>query len=291
MRNIIINSKNVVPNTNNSRYSYKFPVSQKFEDMQIALGNFNYNQSVFNITTTNNNTVFQYQFPTEVNPTTVSMPEGLYRLQDINAYLEFTQFQNKHYLIDGLGNIVYFISLTVNRVLYGYEISCDPVPTALPAGWASPVGFPGFPAVAETPLLIIPSTKIQQLLGFPAATYPAVAQATTYNLLSPNVPQIFPVSSILLACSLVHNDLQYPNQIFYSFLNSDQVAGTPISITPSEYAFINLDNGYYHSLEIEILDQNFKPIALKDPDVLFNLLLCQRCTPIAKSSFYKPLKA
>lgn len=290
MRNIIINQSNIVSGSNNTQFLYKFPVTQKFEDIQIALANLNFNQSIFNVTVDNNNNKFEYVWYDAVGSTTitVTMPNGIYQLEDINAFLQFTMVQNNHYLINDVGDYVYYISLTKNLVYYKYEISCDPIPTALPFGWSAPVGFT-YPVVATTPQVIIPSTKIQSLLGFPAGTYPTPVQATTYNELSPNVPQIFPVSSLLIACSLVNNDLQYPNQVFYSFIN-DQPAGTPVSIIPSEYAFINLNDGYYHSLSIQILDQFFQPISITDPDILMNLLLCQRCTPIAKSSFYNPLK-
>ena len=290
MRNIIINQTHIVPETNNSQFLYKFPVSQKFQDMQIALGNLNFNQSIFNVTVKNNNNKFQYVWYDAGGATTVDviMPDGIYQLEDINAFLQYTMVNNNHYLINDVGEYVYYISLTKNLVYYQYEISCDPIPIALPFGWSAPVGFT-YPAVATTPQVIIPSTNIQNLLGFPAATYPNPVQSTTYNILSPNVPQIFPISSILIACSLVNNDLQYPNQVFYSFIN-DQPAGVPVSILPSEYAFINLNDGYYHSLSIQILDQFFQPISIKDPDILMNLLLCQQCTPISKSSFYSKLK-
>lgn len=308
MRNIILNRKNIVDGSNNSKFAYRFPTTQKFQDMQIALGNLIFNQSIFNVTPANNNTYFSYIWNANAstthfvnmlydNPDTdpASPPPGgpqhpnggFFRLADINAFLQYAMFKNNHYLIDATGNIVYFISLTVNRVFYGYEVSCDPLPAVLPAGWSIPAGATWtLPAVDTTPQLVIPPTKIQELLGFPTATYPDPAQATTYNLLSPNVPQIYPASSVLIACSLVDNNLQFPNKVFYSFLNNDQLAGTPVDIRPNEYVFINLQDGYYSGLEIEFLDQNFQPIYFHDPDITMNLLLCYKCTPIAPKDSY-----
>lgn len=296
MRCIILNRNNIVPDSNNGKFSYRFPTTQKFEDIQLALGNLVYNQSIFNITPANNNTYFSYIW--NANASTTHLVDlianhasgGFFRLADINAYLQYTMFKNNHYLIDASGNIVYYISLTINRVFYGYEISCDPLPAVLPAGWSIPAGATWtLPAVDTTPQLIIPNTNIQTLLGFPVATYPSSSQATTYNLLSPNVPQIYPTSSVLISCSLIDNNLQYPNQVFYSFLNTDQLAGTPVDIRPTEYQFINLQDGYYSGLEIQFLNQNFEPIGFQDPDITMNLLLCYRCTKIAsKDSFLSP---
>lgn len=293
MRNIIINRNNIVPGTNGCCFSYRFPTTQKFDGMQIALGNLAFNQSIFNITPRLNNTYFSYIWNAAASTTHLvdlvkDHPNGgIFRLQDINAYLQYTMFTNKHYLIDATGNIVYFISLTINRVFYGYEISCDPLPAVLPAGWSIPAGATwALPAVDTTPQVIIPDTNIQQLLGFPTATYPPAIQATTYNLLSPNVPQINPTTSILISCSLVDNNLQYPNQVFYSFLNADLPAGTPVDIRPNEYSFINVQDGPYHAFEIRFLNQNFEPISFYDADITMNLLFCQRCTPIASKDSY-----
>ena len=292
MRNIIINSSNIVPDTNNSRFVYRFPTTQKFERMQIALGNFNFNQSIFNVSVALNNNKFQYIWYDNAGASPlidVVMPDGIYTIQDINAFLQFTMIQNGHYLINDVGEYVYYLSLTVNRVRYGYEISSDPIPTALPMGWSNPAGLT-FPAVATTPQLVIPTpqTNIVDLLGFPVGSYPPVVQATTYNQITadlspPTVPQISPVSSVLIACSLVENSLQYPNQVFYSFVNSTTIpGGYPVSIVPPRFSFINIADGYSHSLVIQLLDQNFQPIGLYDPDVMMQILFCQECTPIMK---------
>lgn len=306
MRNIILNKSNIVPGTSGCCFSYRFPTTQMFDGMQIALGNLAYNQSIFNITPALKNNTFSYIW-NAATPETIQVdllqkipnsplstnsadffPGGIFRLQDINAYLQYAMYYNKHYLIDDTGNIVYYISITVNRVYYGYEISCDPLPAVLPTGWSIPAGATwSLPATDATPQLVIPSTNIQQLLGFPADSYPTAAQATTFNQLSPNVPQINPTTSVLIACSLVDNNLQYPNQVFYAFINNDQIAGTPVDIRPNEYAFINLQDGPYNELQIRFLNQNFDPIAFHDAEITMNLLLCQRCTPIApKDSFF-----
>lgn len=286
VQNIILNKSNIVENSNNSKFEYKFPTTQHFKDMQIALGNLSYNNSIFNITTDYNNNFFQYQWygAGAIPVSNVTIPNGIYTLEELNAYLQYVMLNNGHYLVDSNGDYVWYLALTVNRTAYGYEITSDPIPTALPLGWTNPAGMT-FPAVATTPQIILPATNIRTLLGFPAGTYPPAVQATTFNIKSPNIPIIHPVYNVLIACSLVANDLQYPNQVMYSYQNLRNVAGgLPVSIVPPEYAFIDLQDGYYHSLTIQLLDQDFNPIAVYDPNILFNLLLCKRCTIPFKSS-------
>ena len=240
------------------------------------------NVSWQNINNSYNNDFFQYIFYDAGGPTTynVNIPNGNYSLAQLNAFLQYRMIQDGNYLIDSTGDYVYFLDIVVNPTSYAYEIRADPIPTALPAGWTNPAGMT-FPAVASTPQMVIPATEIQTLLGFPAGTYPAVTQATPYNILSPNIPQISVVSSVIVLCTLVNNRFQYPNTIIYSFLATGD-AGTPISITPPEYIFVDIVDGYYGSFELQFVDQNFNPMVLEDPDILIQLIFKKRATPSMK---------
>jgi len=85
MRTLILNSQNIVPNTNNSELVYAFPAGSITikESQQIALATLQMYYSTFNITALNNNNTYQYVWVdgTIVN---VLMPDGFYTLDDIN---------------------------------------------------------------------------------------------------------------------------------------------------------------------------------------------------------------
>lgn len=282
MRNVILNRSNIVAGSNNSKFTYEFPSTAEFKDDQIAISNINLNVSWQNINNGYNNDFFQYIFYDAGGATTynVNIPNGNYSLAQLNAFLQYRMIQDGNYLIDSTGDYVYFLDIVVNPTSYAYEIRADPIPTALPGGWTNPAGMT-FPAVASTPQMVIPATNIQTLLGFPAGTYPAVTQATPYNILSPNIPQIATISSIIVLCTLVNNRFQYPNTIIYSFLATGD-AGTPINITPPEYIFVDIVDGYYGNFELQFVDQNFNPMILEDPEILIQLIFKKRSTPLMK---------
>lgn len=279
MRNVILNSSNIVAGSNNSKFQFVFPSTAEFKADSIALSNISLNVSWQNINTSYNNNVFQYIWYDAGGATTytVTVPDGFYELAQLNAYLQFSMIQNGNYLIDSNGDYVYYLELAVNATSYAFELRCDPIPTALPAGWTNPAGMT-FPAVASTPQFVFPSTNIQLLLGFPAGTYPAVTQATTYNLNSPNVPQITDVSNIIVLCSLLNNKFQYPNTILFSFVPNGG-AGTYIDVTPPEYIFVDIQDGYYPTFEIQLVNQNFQPLVIKDPTMLIQLVFKKQTIP------------
>lgn len=279
MRNVILNSSNIVAGSNNSKFQFVFPSTAEFKADSIALSNISLTVSWQNINTSYNNNVFQYIWYDALGATTytVTVPDGFYELAQLNAYLQFTMIQNGHYLIDSNGDYVYYLELAVNVTSYAFEIRCDPIPTALPGGWSNPAGMT-FPAVASTPQFVFPATDIQLLLGFPAGTYPAVTQATTYNLNSPNVPQITDVSNIIVLCSLLNNKFQYPNTILFSFVPTGG-GGTYVDVTPPEYIFVDIQDGYYPTFEIQLVNQNFQPLVIKDPTILIQLVFKKQTIP------------
>jgi len=243
------------------------------------LSNISLSVSWQNINASYNNNKFQYIWYDNVGAATfdVNIPDGFYELPQLNAFLQFTMIQNNHYLVDQNGDFVYYLELAVNATSYAFELRCDPIPTALPGGWSNPGGL-SFPVVASTPQFIFPATNIQDLLGFPAGTYPPATQSTTYNLNSPNVPQITDVANIIVLCSLLNNKFQYPNTILFSFVPKGG-AGTYVDVTPPEYIFVDIQDGYYSGFDIELVNQNFQPLIIKDPTILIQLIFKKQTTP------------
>ena len=132
--------------------------------------------------------------PIAAGYTTVNLtiPDGNYNVSQLNAFLLDYLIDNKYYLINPAGDIVVYLQLIENPTFYKIQFNAFLVPTALPGGWTDP-GF-SFPAVSETPQLIVPATNFRDLIGFNAGTYPSVPSAIDYTKLSDYTPQISPVS-------------------------------------------------------------------------------------------------
>ena len=273
MKNIVINRNNIVAGSNNSKFQYNFPSTQNFDDYQVSLAQLTMAISWVNISGAYNNDQFAYVWFDAGGPTLNIVPiaSGFYTIDQLSAYLHGVMYQYGHYLVDDTGNNVFYIDFVPNLNYVSMEIRCRPIPTALPLGWSNPALLT-FPAVATTPLVVIPATNFQTYTGFPTGVYPSAPQPTIYNGLSPNVPNIAYVNNIIIKCSLVDNQFQYPSDVLDTFIPLGQ-SGFAISYEPRDYIFTEIRNGYYSSFTIEFVDQNLRPVAVDDPDIFMQLIL------------------
>jgi len=283
MRTIILSGTDLVPNDYyGNKFRYDFPVgSVSFKDDQVAVSSVQIYYSWFNITSSNtgsryNNNVFQYYWydnTGQIGPFTITIPDGYYSVATLNAYLQSQMVANNHYLVDSFGDYVYYLELVENPSAYAVQFNSFPIPTALPALWTNPGGMT-FPAVASTPQLVILSTNsFKDIIGFNAGTYPAITQATNYSKISDYTPQVSPVSSIVMTCSLVQNRYAIPNTLIYSFTPAGTAFGDIINVQPSELSFNDISDTTVNSIEITFLDQNLRDIKLNDTQLCILLVI------------------
>jgi hypothetical protein len=271
MKTLIINSTNVVSG-DNSRYVYNFPINATFEKGdEIAVSSISIYYSWFNITSLLGNNTFSYIWP--VGPVTinVTIPDGFYTANTLNSYLQSVMITNNHYLIDTTGNYVYYFEFVENSSAYAIQFNSYPIPIVLPAGWSTPTGWTGYPVVASTPQIVIPSTNIRYILGFNAGTYPTVVQATNYSKVSDFVPQFSPVQSCLVSCSLVNNNLAVPPNIIFGFAPTDVTFGSIISPSITYPTWNQVTPGSYPNFQIQFLDQSFNALPIRDTNLVVML--------------------
>lgn len=282
MRTLIINGNNLVVNAFNDTYSYRFPVgSVTFKNDQIAVSSVSMYYSWENITSGSdggqyNNNTFQYDFlGTTI---TVTIPTGYYEISDINAYLQSQMVANKQYLVDTNGDFVYYLEIVQNSTFYAIQLNSYAVPTAATAaalGYTQPAGaLWAFPAVATTPQFIILSTNnFKSVIGFSAGTYPNPTQATNYSIVSNSgVPQVTPVSSLIMTCSLLNNPYSIPSTLLYSF-SPNVTYGSQIQVNPPEMSFVDIQDGAYNDFQIQFFDQNLNRVSIQDTNLVILLVV------------------
>lgn len=276
MKTLIINSNNVVENTFNDTYTYRFPAGAvEFKDDQVAVSSVSLYYSWFNINErTYNNNTFTYTW-TDGITYTVNYPDGgYYTIADINAYFQSVMFTNKHYLINSTtGKILYFLEFVENPTYYAVQYNAFVVTTTLPAGFAIPAGATwALPAVATTPQITILSTNnFGSLLGFTAGTYPpTVPQVSTYSLNSNITPQLSPVSSLIMQCTLLNNRYANPSTLLFSFA-PNTTFGALINITVPEMSFVDIQDGQYTDFTITFKDQLLRTVDINDSNVVIML--------------------
>jgi len=274
MPTIILNSKNIVNSPINNKLQYLFQnggVSMRNND--IALAQFSLYYSWFNINQPlyNNNTCsYIWVDNTVVN---ITIPNGYYTAQTLNAYIESVMVSNKHYLINNItGDFVYYIQLQENATFYSIQLNCYAVPTTLGTTYSFPVGATwSLPLTPTTPQFVVNATSnFGLLIGFNAGSFPPTPQSSTYSVISQFAPEIQPISSLNLICSMINNPFSV-NRTLYSCGIPAVQFGQQITITPPNFLYNKIADGQYQNFTIEILDQNDQPIQIIDNQIVIVL--------------------
>jgi hypothetical protein len=295
MRNLILNSSNIVAGTNNSKFEYVFPAGavNLVNTQSVALVNLTMYYSTPNITATYQNNTFKYVW-VDGTVNTVLFPDGFYDIVAIQNYFQFVMLQNGHYLTDSLGKIIFFMTLTANATAYAIEMNCFVMSQTLAtaSGWTLPAGSTWVIPVNDiVPMVQILNNNFQQIIGFKYGYYPqgtppylpAVidttapntppnqtqnpSYTTTQTYLSSFTPQITPLSSYILTCSLINNNYSIPNTLLTSFQPTG-VYGSQFSYTPTQLVFIGCQAGQYDRFSFTITDQNNLPVVILDPNIV-----------------------
>jgi len=189
MRTLIVNSSNVVANTNNSVFKYNFPAGnvEFMKGQKLALGSIQMYYSTFNITAAQGNNSVSYVW-VDGREITITIPDGFYEIATLNDFLHFVMVQQGHYLLDSAGNYYYFITLVVNSSTYQIDVNCFPISLATypvatysigtytastittsspttPVLWSRPTS-------PITPMFRVLATNFRNIVGFQAGYYP-----------------------------------------------------------------------------------------------------------------------
>jgi hypothetical protein len=290
MRVIVLNQNNLVPDGQNNKLVYKFPNSVLFKDNHIAVSSVSMYYSWFNITSGYNNNIFTYSWVVGGTTTTytITIPDGLYEVVELNALLQFNFIANGTYLIDSSGKNAYYAEFILNPTRYAVQINTYLVPTALPAGYTTPSNWVGFPTQTFNPSITLPA-NINVILGYTAGfstnqntnnayTPPAGSQyvskngAGTLSYLSTQSPNLQPNSSIYFAVSNINNPYSLPSSIIYSLVPTGAV-GTLIAERPPQFMWNKMIDGTYNELRLTFLGTDLQPIKINDPQMTILLTI------------------
>ena len=277
MRTVIINSSNSNP-IKPSEFTYPFPTSgaQFTDGDQVAVSSISLYYSWFNITDEKKNNVFQYRWYHATGSVlrTVTIPDGFYTAGDLNEYLQSVMISNGDYTTNSSGDNIYFGQISENPTAYAIQLDCFVIPdpaTATGLGYTLPPNGLGWPVASSTFEFVILSNAFQNIIGFNAGTYPPAPLSVVYSAISNFTPQVSPVNTILLSCSLCNNQYSDPSNIIFAFSPSGQFGE---SLIPSINSLVwnQIQRGTYQNCVIEFLDQNYNPIKLNDVNLVVQLV-------------------
>ena len=271
MQIIVLNSSNIIPNSGNSQFLYKFPSTTTFKNSLIGVASISQYFSTFNVNQQNyNNNTYSYIWFDGLTYT-VNMPNGYYSVVDLLNYLDDIMVSNKHYLLTTAGKFVYFLSFNINQTYYSNQLYAYLLDTSIATTntWTLPVGatwtIPTVPSVAQ---FYFPSNNFSLLLGFNSNfTWPNTQTGftTTQTILSTQSPEKNPFNSFLVYCSLVNNTSTYPTNLIFSYTPQNVVFGAIAQYSPQTIGFSKITNGNFNNFTITIKDQNFNTVSFQDP--------------------------
>lgn len=283
---IPLTTDNLLSNGLNNTLRFEFANSSvNFRDQEICVELINMYNSVFNIDSLNfYNTTFQVIVPTAATTSTISinLPDGYYSYDDITRYIQTQLVLVGAYLIDASGSFVYYIRIQENQTYYACQIDLLPTPTALPVGFTRPAtglyssGGTGLPTTTRTPQIVVNNSEFGKIIGYTNATYPATSQTTSQSFLSNQTPQIHPISSYTVLCNLIDNPYNIQSDSFTSFTTQGTDIGKLIDYRPNEYSWFGIKNATYPAITLQIVDQNGRPVRIRDPKIYISLLIRQK---------------
>jgi len=273
---LIVNSSNVANlNNGNNTYQYNFIGGSMTipENSEISISSATIPYSWRNITVSNNNNTYRFYWPLTASTYTtytVTMPDGFYSLSDINTFLQNFCITNGLYLINSVGQYVYYFSFNLNINYYSVQLISTLVPTALPVGFTAPSNWAGYPTTSMAPGIGV-INAFSGIIGFNIGNYPATfIQATAYSALSNTLVNATPVNSITIRCSLCSNNVAVPSDILDSIpINASY--GSNIVYNPSYEKSVTLRSGTYSNFQLFICDQNNNFITALDSNILITL--------------------
>jgi hypothetical protein len=303
IRTIPIQQTSIDPDTVNATnpfgntIRYRFPYKQSFSQAEIALGNIYLFYSWYNISARFGNNTFSYLWPNSSGGLTtynVVVPDGFYSLDDLNSYFQTVQLANGTYLdLVSNGLPFYFLTWASNSTYYRVTLTSVPVPDAaeavgvytVPAGYAPAAGG-ALPPAATNPELVVNATSapagsvtpgqysFSKTLGFSPGTYPPANTGIFFNIDGQFPPVIESTSNVWIRCSLVNtNGLSRFAQVLYT-LSPTVPFGSQIQEKPFFPLFMQVTDGFYDEIVIQLMDENYVPLNIQDPHI--NLMLLVR---------------
>lgn len=269
---LVINGTNLVPSSFNNTYRYT-PPSGAFtfpKHTRIGVGKISLFYSWYNFRDDYNNNSFSISFSgygilnINIGNQTLSVP-------DLNSYVQQQMIQAGLYLVNSSGENVYYFEILENAAAYSIQVNVFPVPSVLPVGWTNGGSLPlsGF-----CPQLIVPSTNFQNSIGYAAGSYPTSAiETTTQSFLSTSTPQLSPIQSIQMTCSLLRNYYNNNPKVLYSFTSAGTTFGSLIDTAPNYAQFTTVLPGFYSFIEVSFIDQDGNPVPINDTNLTVLLLI------------------
>jgi hypothetical protein len=256
----------------------RFPKAVQFKHGDtLSLYSFSMYNSTFNISASQyqNNKIYFTWF----NGTTYTftIPDGYYAVSDLNTWLQSQFILNNLYCTNASGSTnIYFAQFQTNPSRYKNEIDIYYMPSsanALIFGYVKPASATwAFPAVNTLVQLTINNGLLNYFGMSSRVLFGNETIVKNYQYLSDTTPIVSPVFSYLLTTNLICSDMNQVATVFSQFPVSASF-GQLIYIQSSMDTRINIKQGLYSEIIVQLWDQTFMPLVFQDPELTLFLII------------------
>ena len=288
---LVLNQNNIVPDGYNNKLRYKFPNSVNLKDKYIAVSSVSMFYSWDNITAlqSNNKITYTWTVGTTSSTYTITIPDGLYEISEINFYCQFVMINNGTYWIASTGDYLYPFEILVNPTRYAIQLNTYLIPILpLTGGITVPSNWAGYATQTYNSTITFPA-NFNAIVGYPSTfssnpnvnnagvavysnNYETKNSLGTFSYLSNTSPQVQPNNNVLISLSNINNPYSQPSSIIYS-LNPSVAAGQQISERPPNFMWNKMIDGTYNELFLTFLGTNLQPLIIKDPNMTILLTI------------------
>lgn len=291
--------------------SVNIPGGMNLRACEMAISELNVYNSIYNITSVLQNNQITILYPastTTVSGYVFTVPDGLYGVDDLNAWLQTTLIANGLYstissvITTGISFAYSTVQLKVQVTVAVVGSGTAATPSTCTFGSQMSTFGPftntaavffgrctGVTAVATPATPVVPVVPLNPTFGLaPIVGQPAVAAftpaVTTYSAQyhfpttgSVNTLALFPqdtaYNTVLLTCNLVNSTLmpQY-NRVIYDYAPALAEPGTQLSFSPYP-DFFDCQDGFYNNITITFVDETEAPVPINDPTMSVTLLI------------------
>lgn len=264
-------------------FQVTLPGAFDLADYDVSVGSMFIYYSWFNISAAMNNNTYQLTIPLGTPTTvTITIPDGAYNIDTLNAALQYWFYQNGYYIQNTSTSVItYYAAFVLNPPSYTLDFITTALPSssdhtdanAIPSLTSYTVGSAfhnQWPTATNQSmqLTVLSSNTFGAIIGFAAGTFPAAAtiSGTTSTIASTIVPNVNPIYSVQCRLNCCYNKFSATNQFLHSFTNGGVSVGSLIDASPSYYR-ARPCQGIFNTLTFTLFDQNGNPLKFLDPNM------------------------
>jgi hypothetical protein len=206
-----------------------------------------------------------------------TIPDGYYAVSDLNTWLQSQFILNNLYCTNSSGSsFIYFAQFQSNSIRYKNEIDIYFVPSVTNVatyGYTKPSSASWNWPLQNKMVQLTINSNLKQYFGMSSRTiFGNETVVKNYQYLSDTTPIISPVFSYIITANIICSNFNQVPTVLSQFPVTASF-GNLINVQSVMDSRIDIKEGLYHELIIQLWDQNFNPLVFQDPELTLFIIV------------------